>query len=53
MSVLRQLGHSPWFVESIAATAPNTLEFLVRMRRIPRDVDTTYEKATATIHRPP
>ena len=39
MSELRRLGHSSWFVESIAPTARNTLEFLVRMRRIPRSAD--------------
>ena len=43
MAELRELGHSSWFVESIAPTTRNTLEFLVRMRRIPRGVDPTVD----------
>lgn len=41
MAELRHLGESSWYVESIAPTVPNTLEFLVRMRRIPRAADAT------------
>ena len=40
---LRHLGHSPWLVDSISPTARNTLEFLVRMRRIPRNADPTLD----------
>lgn len=43
MSELRRLGHSSWFVESIAPTTRNTLEFLVRMRRIPCGADATID----------
>lgn len=41
MAELRKIGHSEWFVEYLAPTTRNTLEFMVRMRRIPRDRDAT------------
>ena len=41
MAELRQLGHSSWFVETLAPTSRNALEFLVRMRRLPRGVATS------------
>jgi SAM-dependent methyltransferase len=36
---LRRLGVSSWYVEQQRSTLPNDLEFLVRLRRIPRGVD--------------
>ena len=49
LAELRRLGHSSWFVESIAPTTRNTLEFLVRMRRIPRDADATRDPDTEVL----
>lgn len=43
MSELRKIGHSSWFVEGMAPTARNTLEFLVKLRRVPRAADATID----------
>ncbi|RLV49683.1 methyltransferase domain-containing protein [Nocardioides mangrovicus] len=39
MSELRDLGLSHWYVDRFLPTAPNQLEFLVRLRRVPRGAD--------------
>jgi len=40
---LRRLGFSSWYVEQQRSTLRNDLEFLVRLRRIPRGADATVD----------
>jgi SAM-dependent methyltransferase len=41
LAELRTLGRSAWFVEEVRATPRNALEFLVKLRRVPRGSDST------------
>jgi Methyltransferase domain len=36
---LRVIGRSQWYVEEVLPTAPGQIEFMVRMRRLPRGAD--------------